>query len=295
MEKWIKIAQQHFPQEFESYKKTLSDGRRPDTVKFSNIETDVKRRDLTINALFYDIDTKEIIDLVGGIEDIKNGVVRTVGAPKERFGEDRLRILRAIRFAARYNSKLDPEVDSELSSDSNLRGVSTERIRDEFLKSVKSAQSVKYLMDLYRKYGLMGDIFRDLDVATSFINEKDYVILIAFLLKGNPVEKIKKQLNVLSYSADEIKAITFLVGLLSLTPENAPRWKKIQPISHVTDSQIKRFADLAFEGDKNMVDAFLKYKLSVSGQDLMDKLGLKGAAVGDKMLSMEIELFKQLL
>lgn len=272
-----------------------SDGRRPDAVTFSNIETDVKRRDLTINALFYDIESGEIVDLVGGIEDIKNGVVRTVGSPKDRFGEDRLRILRAIRFAGRYNSKLDPEVDAELTSDSNLKGVSPERIRDEFIKSIKSAQSVKYIMDLYRKYGLMDDIFAGLDVSNSFINEKDYIVLIAFLLKGNPIEKVRKMLNTLTYSSDEVKAITFLLGLLTLTPETAPILKKTQGISKISDSQIKRFAELAFEGDKNLIDAFLNYNLSVSGQYVMDTFKLQGPDIGNKVLSLEIEKFKQLL
>lgn len=272
-----------------------TDGRRPDAITFSNIETDVKRRDLTINALFYDIESGEIVDLVGGIEDIKNGIVRTVGKPKDRFGEDRLRILRAIRFAARYNSKLDPSVDSELTSDSTLNGVSPERIRDEFIKSVKSAQSIKYLIELYRKYGLMNDIFAGLDISNSFINEKDYIVLIAFLLRGNSGEDIRKQLNVLTYSSDEVKAISFLVGIQSLTIDNAPVIKKAQINAKLTDSQIRRFAELAFEGDKNLIDAFMKFKLTVSGQSVVDEFGLKGADIGNKILSMEIENFKKLL
>lgn len=272
-----------------------TDGRRPDAVKFSNIETDVKRRDLTINALFYDIDSGEIVDLVGGIDDIKNGVVRTVGAPKDRFGEDRLRILRAIRFAGRYGSKLDPEVDAELTSDSNLKGVSPERIRDEFIKTIKSAQSVKYVIELYRKYGLMNDIFDGLDVSNNYIDEKDYIILIAFLLRINPVEKIKKQLNILTYSVDEIRAISFLIGLMNLTVENAPILKKNQGVSKVTSSQIKRFCELAFEGDKNLIDAFIKYNLSVSGEYVINKFNLKGVDIGNKILSLEIDKFKELL
>ena len=103
MKNWEQIAKEFFPKEFEAFKKTLSGGRRPDAVEFTNIEGDVKRRDLTINALFYDIDTFEIVDLVGGLEDLKNGVVRTVGSAEERFGEDPLRILRFFRFFSRFN------------------------------------------------------------------------------------------------------------------------------------------------------------------------------------------------
>lgn len=78
-----------------------TDNRRPDSVTFTDIETDAKRRDLTCNALYYDIDTNEVVDLVGGVEDIKNGVVRTVGNPADRFKEDPIRIMRFIRFLSK--------------------------------------------------------------------------------------------------------------------------------------------------------------------------------------------------
>jgi len=121
-----------------------SDTRRPDSVEFSTMDQDAKRRDLTINALYYDINTGEIVDLVGGVDDIKNGVVRTVGDANERFTEDRLRVLRAIRFAARFGTQLSDEIKDSLKNDNNLSGVSPERIRDEFLKGVKTASNVVY-------------------------------------------------------------------------------------------------------------------------------------------------------
>lgn len=93
--------------EVATFREDIGKGRRPDAVAFTTIENDVKRRDLTINALFYDIAKGEVVDFVGGIEDIKNGVVRAVGDPTERFDEDRLRILRVIRFAARMGAGMD--------------------------------------------------------------------------------------------------------------------------------------------------------------------------------------------
>ena len=87
-----------------------SDGRRPDSVKFTTIEGDVLRRDLTINALFFDLDTSEIVDMVGGVEDLKKGIIRTVGDAAERFEEDRLRILRAIRFVSRFDGVLSKDI-----------------------------------------------------------------------------------------------------------------------------------------------------------------------------------------
>lgn len=82
------------------YDDKLGKNRNPD-VKFTTIEQDVLRRDLRINGLFYDLDKKEIVDLVGGVDDIKNGVIGMIGDPDLRIKEDPLRILRAIRMACR--------------------------------------------------------------------------------------------------------------------------------------------------------------------------------------------------
>ena len=140
--------------EIATFRKDIGSGRRPDDVDFTTIDQDVKRRDLTINALFYDIDTGEVVDLVGGVDDLKKGIVKTVGSAEERFGEDRLRILRAIRFAGRLGSGLDPDVDAALTNDNNLDGVSSERIRDEFIKGIKTSKSAKHFLNLISKYKL---------------------------------------------------------------------------------------------------------------------------------------------
>ena len=85
--------------EIATFRKDIGKGRRPDAVDFTDIKGDVKRRDLTINALFYDMGRGEIVDLVGGIADLKKKKIRTVGVPEQRFDEDPLRKLRAVRFA----------------------------------------------------------------------------------------------------------------------------------------------------------------------------------------------------
>ena len=126
--------------EIATFRRDIGKGRRPDSVEFTTIDQDVKRRDLTINALFYDIDKGEVVDLVGGIGDIERNVVRTVGSAVERFDEDKLRVLRALRFAARVGSDVDKDIESAISKDKttisgNGLPISQERIRDEFLKS----------------------------------------------------------------------------------------------------------------------------------------------------------------
>jgi poly(A) polymerase len=113
-----------------------SDGRHPDEVKFSkDARLDVQRRDFTINGMLLDPDTKEILDYVGGREDLQRGVIRTIGEPHQRFAEDKLRMLRAVRFAARFGYSIDAETLSAIRELApQIHQVSRERVRDEILK-----------------------------------------------------------------------------------------------------------------------------------------------------------------
>ncbi len=115
-----------------------ADGRHPDTVSFSDsLEEDLKRRDFTINAMAYDPIHGELVDLYGGQEDLEKKVIRTVGNPEERFGEDALRIMRAVRFASQLGFFIEENTASALRSFApRLEKISRERIRDEFLKLV---------------------------------------------------------------------------------------------------------------------------------------------------------------
>src|SRR6185437_13416072 len=86
-----------------------SDGRHPDKVVYAKSpEEDVRRRDFTINALLLDPETGKVLDYVGGRKDLEVGVVRAIGEPERRFAEDKLRMLRAVRFAARFEYAIDP-------------------------------------------------------------------------------------------------------------------------------------------------------------------------------------------
>jgi tRNA nucleotidyltransferase/poly(A) polymerase len=281
--------------EIATFREDLSGGRRPDAVKFTDIESDVKRRDLTINALFYDIDNSEIVDLVGGVDDLKKGIVKTVGSPQDRFSEDRLRILRAIRFAARFGSDLDPEVDAALRKDASLDGISGERIRDEFLKGIKSSKSTTHLLKLIERYGLFSWIFKGLKVGDININDNDPILVISYLLKDNDPAVVNKQLNVLKYTVEEIKAITFLISLLKLTPETAVQLKRMQKNAGVTDAQINSFGS-KMNINSRLLNAFINFKLTINGEQLMQQLNLKpGKELGDAINKAEYENFKKLL
>jgi tRNA nucleotidyltransferase (CCA-adding enzyme) len=141
-----------------------SDARRPDSVVFSNSLTDdLKRRDFTINALAYNATSGELVDLYKGHEDLKAGLIRAVGAPSERFSEDALRMLRAIRIAAELDFVIEEETKAAIAENASLLAkISKERIRDEFARILLSQKPMKALI-LAQGLGILQYITPDLE------------------------------------------------------------------------------------------------------------------------------------
>lgn len=112
-----------------------SDGRHPDSVTFSDAREDAQRRDFTINGLFYDPLVEQVIDYVGGQEDLQTGVIRAIGVPQDRINEDKLRMLRAVRFAAKFGFTIEEATLAAVQQQaSELVIVSAERIAEELRK-----------------------------------------------------------------------------------------------------------------------------------------------------------------
>ena len=270
-----------------------TDNRHPDSIKFSTIEIDAQRRDLTINALYLNINTKEIIDLVGGVEDLLNRKIRTVGNPEDRFKEDKLRILRAIRMTYRFDFRLDNELRYLLESGLDLEGISHERIKDEFFKGIKTSKSPRnYVLSLYG-YKLIKYVFgSNLLIADNCNNESNPIVLIANLLKDNEIEGIKKELNRLCYSTDEIKRIVFLITLISFNPEDTYKLKKLQLSSGVSNEEVMAFANWNdYILDPHLINLFLSFNLSVTGAELIEKGMKPGIALGRLIEEMENKNF----
>jgi tRNA nucleotidyltransferase (CCA-adding enzyme) len=140
-----------------------SDGRRPDQVFFvKDIEDDLARRDFTVNALAYDPIDDRLIDPFGGIGDLEAGVLRTVGRAQERFAEDGLRVLRAARFVATLELALAPDTAAAIPGAlSTFARVSRERVRDEWLKTMRAAQPSR-AFEVMRSSGILGVTCPDL-------------------------------------------------------------------------------------------------------------------------------------
>ena len=132
-----------------------SDGRHPDEVWFADARGDALRRDFTINGLFYNPTADEIIDYVGGRADIKAGVVRAIGDPVERFAEDALRMMRAVRFTARFGYSLDPSTEAAVEAHAaDIAKVSGERVRGE-LARILTGPNRGDALELLRATGLL--------------------------------------------------------------------------------------------------------------------------------------------
>jgi tRNA nucleotidyltransferase (CCA-adding enzyme) len=155
---------------------TYKDGRRPDRVYFSKtLEEDVIRRDFTINGLAYNLADNTIFDYVGGLEDLKKRIIRTIGSPVDRFNEDGLRLVRACRFSARLNFEIEEATFEAIKNTrGNIASVSMERIRDEFMKLLESEKPSVGIENL-RKTGLLEHILPELDEAYGVEQNKHHV------------------------------------------------------------------------------------------------------------------------
>lgn len=139
-----------------------SDARRPDEVIFSSPEEDALRRDFTINGMFFDPIEEKILDFVGGERDLKQRIIRSIGDPTERFTEDRLRMLRGVRFAARFGFTIDSETFAAIHRMADtLSAISVERILAETRAILESPSRVRG-MELLRETALFPQVFPEL-------------------------------------------------------------------------------------------------------------------------------------
>lgn len=140
----------------------IADHRRPVKVEFTSAENDARRRDFTVNALFFDPIKSEVIDYVDGISDLKNKIIRFVGQPEERIEEDYLRMLRAIRFAYRLGFKIDEKAREAIKKNtSKILKISVERIREE-LTLIMTGQNRKEALVCLESLGLLKTILPEL-------------------------------------------------------------------------------------------------------------------------------------
>ena len=146
------------------YDISYSDGRHPDQVRFSrDPREDVERRDFTINGLLLDPEKNEVLDFIGGQEDLRAGIIRAIGDPELRLAEDKLRMLRAIRFAARFSYRIDPATFKAIQKLApKIHQVSRERVREELTRMLTEGQAKK-AFELLDESGLLNQVLPEIE------------------------------------------------------------------------------------------------------------------------------------
>ncbi len=151
---------------------TYSDGRHPDHVTFSSPEEDAQRRDFTINGLFYDPIDGRTIDYVGGQEDLRRRLIRAIGNPHDRFDEDKLRMLRAVRIASTFDFEIDPDTVAAIQQHAHeLRIVSAERIAAELRRMLIDRQRARAI-ELLHATGLLAVVLPEMVTSDGAVNEQ---------------------------------------------------------------------------------------------------------------------------
>ena len=287
--------------EIATYREDIGKGKNT-SVKFSTIEKDVLRRDLTINALFYDLDAREVVDYVGGIDDVLNGVIRAVGNPRDRFDEDKSRILRAVRFASRMGSEIDRETAEAIIADEGLRAgegriESEEPITQEFKKGIATSQDPSQYIKMLNDMSLLDEIFPGMVVDFSPSGSRDVSVQLALILKKNSSNDVRDILKAIRHPKETINATLFLLNFLNMDRDSAPDAKKQFNRLGINPDSLREFISKTSSPNKNIVEGFLRFVSeppAASSKDLMSQ-GLKGPDIGAAMGSAESDAYSQII
>lgn len=228
---------------------TYSDGRRPDSVHFGNARQDALRRDFTINGLFFDPVAAEVIDYVGGQNDLASGVLRTIGDPEHRFGEDKLRMLRAVRFATTLDFQVDQATRDAIRRHADqIDVVSGERVGAEMRRVMVSPGAADGLASLV-DCGLADHVFPEISQTPmqrlasvlSALPERTFSAAMACVLVDHPAPRLAVGAitNRWKLSSEEVRQMTAALLNQSLVRAAAETpWSTIQPVLAGRDAPI---------------------------------------------------------
>jgi len=262
------------------------------------IEDDVKRRDITFNALFYDLDTKEIVDLNGGKEDLNKNIIKMVGNASERFDEDSLRILRAFRFASRYKSELDESTKQAIKNKNKLttidldtnkeKRISQERIWSEFTKAWKQSEDFNLFLSLITEYDMWGELFPNSKINTKLINSDNFVLILSNLfLFENPFDLENKMVQVYKIEIEIAKKVVFLLKISKFDLNLVYDYYKEKLQSKIDNSTILEWGNIL--KSENIVK-FSNWMPVTNVQDLIRK-GFKKGDLGREIRRIEVDNF----
>lgn len=225
---------------------------------------DANGRDLNINAMYLELskpdgENNKLYDPTGkGWHDAKNSIVRTVGKAEDRFKEDPTRVMRSVRFHSRFGkgNRMDADIERAISRFKNMDGVDPEDMTKEFLKGLlHSDVNVKHFISILARTGLLEKIFPDIEINTDipaeFAEKRDKPLAIAWLLKDNPTEEVNRVLSNIDnkgrntgWSAQDKKAVIFLLELMAFSPQQRPAMLKKWKGTGLSKDQIRDWVDM---------------------------------------------------
>ena len=284
--------------EITTFRQDITKGRNPEVKLGVTIEDDVKRRDITFNALFYDLDTKEIVDLTGGKEDLEKNIVKMVGDPIQRFEEDTLRILRAFRFAARYGSDIDPLTKQAIKKNNKLltldpetntiKRISQERIWDEFTKSFKQSKDFTHYLNLLTEYDMFSQMFPESIINTNQIKSDNLTIILSNLfINEDPSTLERKLVQNYKIPIELSKKITLLVDISNFDVNLVYDYFKSKIQSKTTNETILEWGKVL---NNNNIIKFSDYSPIVNIDELIRK-GFKKDDLGREIRRIETNNF----
>ncbi len=265
------------------------DHRHPESVIFTkSLEEDLKRRDFTINALCLD-KKGNLIDKVNGLNDLNNKIIRTINDPKERFNEDALRILRALRFSAKFNFNIEDNTKKAMFKYKDLLSyISNERKKEELLKILSTKNNLKtYINDYLDIYNTFIPFKKVDDTINNFSNP--YYSLAYLLSKTNNYD-----LKELKFSKKEINLLNALIKATNTNIEND--YNFIDLLSNTNNSEILLYLNELYNTNLSnrykSLKAYMvnKKTIKLNGEDLL-ALGYKGKEI-KKIQEKLIELIK---
>lgn len=287
--------------EIATFRQDISRGRRPEVKLGVTMQDDVSRRDLTYNALFYDLDTRQIVDLTGGVKDIESGLTRMVGDAYERIEEDSLRILRTFRFAARYNHPIEkstadaikkrPQLQNIDPESGQIKRISTERIIEELKKAWGQVKSYDVYLNFFNQFEMWDQIFPGAEINTQIKKCNNFICYMANLFKFENTKNLERKLiNDFRFDYESAYQIVFLINLLDLSGDNVFELFKQKIKSKCPDDIIIDWLKLNSIENNRLHKKFLTYVPKVSAEELMAQ-GYKGKALGDEIKKREAQNF----
>ena len=315
----MRVYTQSEPKGYEiaTYREDITAGRNPIVKVGSTIQKDSTRRDLTINAMYYDIENRNIIDFNDGVKDLENRIIRTPGNPVDRINEDKLRLPRAIRMREVIEGEFDESLEQAMLENWKLEGpdpdgkivpLPAERIMEEFLKGLFQIRNISsYILSL-NKFKTLEQIFPGLSLNTKIYSSYNFIkptveSVIANLLRFNTNYDLLWNSLVYVCKLDKKKAngVKFLLMVENINPDNAYFLKKY--LKNKTDLSIEdviqhcenvQSADGFYHKQMKLIKAFEQYEIKTNGDNLK-KEGFKDEEVGRELELREKNNFLQLI